>query len=232
MKKIATLAGIMALVGALAVPAWAHGPGWGRGPYGQAGPGYCAYYGGASGGWGGNLTSEQREQLDKLYQKFFDQTAQLRSELWAKRSELNVQLNTTKPDAEKVMALQKDISDLQAKMAQERIIMALEARKISPEAGFGRGVGPMWGGYGPGMGYGMHGAGYGPGMRYGMYRGGYGPGMGYGMHGAGYGPGMRYGMYRGGYGPGMGYGMYRGGYGPGMGYGMYGAGYGPGSCWY
>jgi Spy/CpxP family protein refolding chaperone len=175
MKKIATLAGIMALVVGLAVPALAQGPWSGRGPYAQGGPGYCPYHGGAYGGWAGNLTNEQREQLDGLYQKFFDQTAQVRSQLWAKQSELNVQLNTSKPDAEKAKALQKEISDLQAKMAEERINLVLEARKISPEAGYGRGwgygrgFGPMRGGYGPGMGYGR-------GMGGGWYRTGYGPG--------------------------------------------------------
>jgi Spy/CpxP family protein refolding chaperone len=175
MKKIATVAGIMILVVALAIPALAQPPGWGRGRYVQGGPGYCPYYGAAYGGWQGNLTDEQRGQLDKLYQNFFDQTAQLRSQLWAKRSELDVQLNTSKPDPEKAKALQKEISDLQAKMAQERINLAIEARKISPEADYGRGwgyergFGPMRGGYGPGMGYGR-------GMGGGWYRGGYGPG--------------------------------------------------------
>jgi Spy/CpxP family protein refolding chaperone len=173
MKKIATVTGIMVLAVALAVPALAQDPGWGRGPSAQGGgPGYCAYYGGAYDRPRSNLTEEQRQQLDQVYEKYFGQTAQFRSQLWAKQSELNVLLNTSKPDAEKAKALQKEISDLQAKMSQERINLALEARKISPEAGYGRGwgygrygrgVGPMWGGYGPGM-------------RYGMYRGGYGPG--------------------------------------------------------
>ncbi len=175
MKKIATLTGIMVLAVALAVPALAQGPGWGRGRYAQGRPGYCPYHGGAYGGWAGNVTDEQREQLDKLYQKFFDQTAQLRSQLWAKQSELNVQLNTSKPDPEKAKALQKEISDLQAKMAQEQITLALEARKISPDADYGRGFGPWSGGYGRAMGYGRA-TGYGPGMGGGMYRAGYGPG--------------------------------------------------------
>jgi zinc resistance-associated protein len=169
MKKIATLAGIMVLLVALAVPALAQGPWSGRGPYAQVGPGYCPYYGGAYGGPWSNLTEEQRQQLDQLYQKFFDQTSQLRSQLWEKQSELNVLLNASKPDPEKAKALQKEISDLRAKMSQDWINFTLEARKISPEAGYGRGwgygrgLGPMAGGYGPGMGYGMHRGGYGPG---------------------------------------------------------------------
>jgi Spy/CpxP family protein refolding chaperone len=169
MKKIATLTAIMALVVALAVPALAQDPGWGRGPYVHAGPGYCPYYGGAYGGSSSALTDEQRQQLDQVYQKFFDQTAQLRSQLWAKQSELNVLLSTSNPDPEKAKALQKEISDLRAKMSQERINLTLEARKISPEAGYGRG-------WGYGRGFGPMRGGYGPGMGYGMYRGGYGPG--------------------------------------------------------
>jgi zinc resistance-associated protein len=169
MKKIATLTAMIVLVVALAVPALAQGPGWGRGRYVQAGPGYCPYYGGAYGGSWTNLTEEQRQQLNQLYQKFFDQTAQLRSQLWAKQSELNALLNTSNPDPGKAKALQKEISDLRAKISQERINLTLEARKISPEAGYGsgwgygRGFGPMHGGFGPGMGYGMYRGGYGPG---------------------------------------------------------------------
>ena len=35
----------------------------------------------------GNLTDDQRGQTDALYQKFFDQTAQIRSQIWAKNGE-------------------------------------------------------------------------------------------------------------------------------------------------
>ncbi|MFH1349946.1 MAG: periplasmic heavy metal sensor [Pseudomonadota bacterium] len=169
MKRLMTILGILILTGAIAVPVLAYGPGWGRGPH------MMGYWGGDSGGacWdsgrgAGNLSEEQRTALDKLSQKFYDETARLRNELLAKRAELNILLNTRNPDAEKARALQKEISDLKAKLDQEGINFEIEARKINPETRFG-----SWG-YHPG--FGPHMRGYGPGMGYGRNMGGYGPG--------------------------------------------------------
>ena len=170
MKRVLTAAGIMTLVAALATPALAQGPGMGRGFRGQGGPE----------DWPGHrysrdLTEEQKSQMDNLHQKFFDQTAQLRSEIAAKHAELNILMNTSNPDLDKAKALQKDLGDLKAKMGQERINLYAEERKIDPDARFGMGYGRGKGGPGRGMG------GYGPGM------GGYGHGTGW--HGGGYGSG-------------------------------------------
>ena len=137
------------------------------------------YWGGALGypwqydrGYG-NLTQEQRTQLDGLYQKFYDETATLRNEIWTKSGKLNSLLNTSSPDSEKARALQKEVTDLGAKISEKRLDLELEARKIVPGVGYARGWG-MGSGMGPGM---MHpGWGMGPGMM--------GPGMG-----RGYGPG-------------------------------------------
>lgn len=169
MKRLLTAAGIVALVAALAIPALAQGPGWGRGRMMQGyGPGYGQQ--GAYGGWD-KLTDEQRDQVSKLQQKFYDDTAQLRSQIVAKRSELNILMSTSNPDVQKARALQKDLSDLQAKMAQERLNFQLEIGKIDPDARLGLGYGRgMWG---PGRGMGGYG-GYGPGM--GWHRGEFGPG--------------------------------------------------------
>jgi Spy/CpxP family protein refolding chaperone len=186
MKKILTIVGILGLAAVIAAPVMAQGPGWGRGRpmegYGGGGPGY---------GWnnaaaGANLTDEQRTQLDNLYKKFYDNTADTRSQLWTKRGELNALLSSPNPDPEKAKAVQKDINDLRAKMAQDRLALNLEVQKINPDARYGN-----WG-PGGGYGYGRMG-GYGPGMMgYGYgHMGGYGPGMmgnGYGRMG-GYGPG-------------------------------------------
>jgi len=177
MKKLLTLLGIVALVGAIAVPVLAHGPGWGGGRHMGWGPGpgygYCGDYGPGS----GNLTDEQRTQLDTLNKKFFDETAQLRNEIWTKSRELNALLNSPNPDGEKARALQKEISDLRAKMAEKRLDFEIEERKVAPDTrygqgygqGYGRGWGHHMGGYGPGWGYGHH-------MGYGPHMGGYGPG--------------------------------------------------------
>ena len=114
--------------------------------------------------------------MDKLYQRFYDDTTQLRDEIRAKSAELDTILNSPNPDAERAKALQKEISDLRAKIAQNRINFELEERKIAPESGFGRGYSRD---------YGHHMGDYGSGMGYGHHVGG--PGMGHGWHMEGYG---------------------------------------------
>lgn len=150
--------GIVALVVAIAYSVFAWGPGWGKGPpmignWGR-GPGYPWQHGGGY----GNLTQEQRTQLDNLYQKLFDETATLRNEIWTKSGELNSLLNTSNPDSEKAKALQKELNDLGAKIAEKRLDLDLAARKIVPEGGFAPGWGMGPGMVGPGIG-----RGYGPG---------------------------------------------------------------------
>jgi zinc resistance-associated protein len=167
MKRIVTIAGIVLLVAAIAVPAFSHGRGWGKGRYnmgsGHQRPSYCWQQGSGY----ENLTEEQRGQLDKLRQKSWNENAQLRDKIRSKSAELNALMNSSNPDAEKAAALQKEVSDLRAQMAQNRLNFQLEARKIAPEVRFGRGYGRSYGphmrGYGPGMGYGEHMRGYGPG---------------------------------------------------------------------
>jgi zinc resistance-associated protein len=182
MRRLIVVLGILVLGGAIAVPVLAHGPGWGRGPRmgwgGGPGYGYCGDYGpGAA-----NLTEEQRTQLDNLNKKFYDETAQLRNEMWTKSRELSALLDATNPDADKARALQKDITGLRSQLAEKRLNFELEERKIAPDArygyGYGGGYGPHMGGYGHHMGgYGHHMGGYGPHMGgYGPYMGGYGPG--------------------------------------------------------
>ena len=156
MKKALTIIGIMVLVAAIATPVMAQGPGQGRGRmmqgYGPGDQANCPRYG----AWDDKLTDEQRTQLGKLHQKFFDETAAVRSQMAAKHSELNILMNTSNPDLEKAKALQKELTDLKGKMGQERIKMFAEERKINPDARFGMGWGRggMKGGCGMGMGQG------------------------------------------------------------------------------
>ena len=162
MKKTLTIIGTVLLVAVIAAPVLARGPGWGKGHHGagywKGGPGYCCQH--------GSLTEEQRDQLDRLHQKFYDETVQLRNEIRSKRGELNRLLNSATRDAEKVKALQKEISELMAEMAQKRIDLKLEVRKIAPEIRFGSKYGKNYRshmrGHNPGMGYGRHMRGYGP----------------------------------------------------------------------
>ncbi len=186
MKRLIALLGILVLVGAIAVPVLAHGPGWGRGHHmgwgGGPGQGYCGDYGPGA----GNLTEEQRTKLDTLNKKFYDETAQLRNEMWTKSRELSALLNSPNPDADKARALQKEITGLRSQLAEKRLDFELEERKVAPDArygyGYGRGSGKGYGkGYGRGYGHHMGG--------YGHHMGGYGPGTGYGHHMGGYGQG-------------------------------------------
>jgi len=127
--------------------------------YGQGDPGY-----GCEGDRGyDRLTEEQRSKSDELYRKFSDKTAKLRDEIWAKSAALDTLLNSANPDATKAKAIQKEISDLRARIAQERINFELEGRKIAPELRSDRGYqGRHMRGHGHGMGYGQHMGGYGP----------------------------------------------------------------------
>ncbi|MCU0594353.1 MAG: periplasmic heavy metal sensor [Desulfobacterota bacterium] len=163
MKRALTVVGIMVLVAAVAIPVMAQGPGAGRGRmmqgYGPGDPANCPRYG----AWNDNLTAEQKTQLDKLHQKFFDDTAAVRSQMAAKQSELGILMNTSNPDLEKAKGLQKEINDLRGKMGQERIKLFAEEKKINPDARFGmgwgrggmKGGGPCGGGAGMGYGRGM-----------------------------------------------------------------------------
>ena len=163
MKKALTIIGVVVLVAAIGIPVMAQGPGCGRGRtmegYGPGDPGSCPRHG----AWGDTITDEQRTQLDKLHQKFFDDTAAVRSQMVAKHSELSILMNTSNPDLEKAKALQKEITDLRGKMGQERIKLFSEEKKINPDARFGmgwgrggmKGGGACGGGMGQGYGRGM-----------------------------------------------------------------------------
>jgi zinc resistance-associated protein len=173
-KEAKKIIGIGFLVAVLAVPVVALAHGWGRGNMmgnWGGGPGYMTPYGPGN----ETLTPDQRTQLDQLDHKFYEDTANLRKDLWDKSYELNTVLNNENPDLEKAKVLNKEINDLRTQLDEKSLNYQLEVRKIIPESGFGRGNGRS---------YGYHMGGFGPGMMgYGGGRGmmGYGPGtMGYG----------------------------------------------------
>jgi len=161
MKRLTSIVGITFLSALLIVPVavWAHS--WGRG-----GGHMMSYWGGGPGYYDQNvrgystLNREQQERLADLNRKFFDETRALRDKLWSKSAELNALLSETNPDSGKVSKIQKEISELRAKIDEKAVNNEIEARKIAPDNRFGGGYayGHMMGGYG--MGYGM---GYGPG---------------------------------------------------------------------
>ena len=146
MKKLAVTLGILVLVGFMVAPVFAHR--WGGGGGYDGGPGACWLDSGTY----ADLSETQRAELDKLGQKYNNDTAKLKEQIWAKATELDNLLITSEPDPNKARALQREISDLKAKMAENRVNFQLEARKIAPNATFGRGYGR-----GPHHGYGHHG---------------------------------------------------------------------------
>jgi zinc resistance-associated protein len=151
--------------------------GWGRGG------GYC---GGQGSGWGqrgvapsgyqDNLSEDQITRLDKERQAFFEETRNLRGNLYQKELELRSELAKEDPDAQKAAGLQAEISELTAQLDQKRLDHRIQMQKENPEFFAGRG-------YGMGRGSGMD-RGYGKGGR-GMDREFNRQGMGRGFRGQG-----------------------------------------------
>jgi zinc resistance-associated protein len=146
MKKAVTIVGALLLVAAIAFPVYARSQGKGKAHhrmgYGKGSACYCWQQGKVY----DNLTEEQRGQLQELYKSFNDEKAQLRGEIRSKSAELNILLNSTKPDAEKARTIQKEINDLRAKLAQRRVNFKLEVRKIAPDFQFGKRYSKGYGG--------------------------------------------------------------------------------------
>jgi Spy/CpxP family protein refolding chaperone len=136
----------MALVLAGATYVYAVGPGPGPGP--REG---CMGY-----GKGATLTEEQRTQFQELRQKFHDETAKLREQIWAKKQELRTLWSDSKSGADAILEKEKELRELENQMGDKAVQMKLEARNIlTPEqlAEFGKFSGPG-SGRGPGKGHG------------------------------------------------------------------------------
>jgi Spy/CpxP family protein refolding chaperone len=143
--------------------AFAHGP-WGS--KGHRDPG-CRYGYGYS-----DLSTEQRKRLQAQEQKFYQDTAPLRREIYQKRLELRSLWVDSKADPEKIRVKQREVFELQRRFQDRALEHRLAIRDLIPEEYLGQG--PC--GHGYGMGYGYHHGrghreGYGPGHR-GRYGGG------------------------------------------------------------
>ncbi len=134
---------VLALSLTLASASWARPFGWGPGAL--------------------NLTPEQAGQMFDLKQQFMNDTASIRKQLWVKRAEMRALWKAENPDEKAIQAKLKEISPLRDQLREKAIHFRLAAKKIAPQAAFGRGMG--------GCGMGPGGCGMGPG-------GGMGPGMG------------------------------------------------------
>jgi Spy/CpxP family protein refolding chaperone len=122
---------IMAIVAlgvlALAFNAYA---GRGQGPRGQ-GYGDCP-----RGAWG-YLSEEQLEKAQTERQTFQSATAELRSLIYEKQTELAAVLAKQEVDVEKARSLQKDLSALESQFDEKQLEHALKMKEISPELASG-----------------------------------------------------------------------------------------------
>jgi Spy/CpxP family protein refolding chaperone len=174
-KKLFFGIAIIAIVG-LAATAFAE---WGRGAGRGFGPGACGGPGGGFGKGGYNcpaafdeLSDEQIDRINEMRTQFFDDTRDLKDQIYQKRLELQSELARPEPEKSRALKLQKEVSELKNEMAQKRLEQRLELKKEFPEladSGFGRG-------YGRGRGWGMQQDGQERG--YGMWQGGRGYGRG------------------------------------------------------
>ena len=171
-KAIIVLA-IMGIVGyaATAFAGWGRGGGgnhWGQGSgWAQRGSGPADYQ--------SNLSDDQIDKLNNERQAFFEDTRELRENLYQKELELRSELAKKDPDAKKAVSLQQEISGLESQLGQKRLEHRIRMQKENPDffAGRGYGQGRGYGKGGPGMG-----RGYGMGPGYGMGRGFQGRGGG------------------------------------------------------
>ena len=126
-------------IGSYAYAGWGQGQGQGRGNGNEMGYGH----GGGNGCPGSNgqnyLTDEQRKNLQSLRQNFIAQTKDIRENFYNKQGELNAEFNLDNPDKDKLILIQKEVSELKNQLSEKRILFKLEAKKIDPNIGIGRG---------------------------------------------------------------------------------------------
>jgi Spy/CpxP family protein refolding chaperone len=137
------ITGIALLTSILVASAFAHSPGrsWGWGHH--------MMHSWGRGGLSGDLSEDQRNEISRLDQKYYNETVDLRKKLWTLETELQTVLSSESPDVGKAKSIQKDISDLRAKLDEKRIEYETEARKVVPDATSGY-YGHHMSGYGPG----------------------------------------------------------------------------------
>jgi hypothetical protein len=94
-------------------------------------------------------------QLDEKRRAFFEETRNLRENLYQKELELRSVLAKADPDAQKAADLQAEVSNLTAQLDQKRIAHRIKMKKENPEFFAGR----SYGRGGRGMARGYHGQG-------------------------------------------------------------------------
>ncbi len=163
---------VLAIIGVVGYAATSFA-GWGRGGSGNCGgqgSGW-AQRGSGPAGYQDNLSDEDLDKLNKERQAFFEDTRELRENLYQKDLDLRSELAKKDPDTKLAVGLQKEISELEGQLGQKRVEHRITMQKENPDFFAGRGYG-QGRGYGKGQGYGKGGGGMGR---------GYGMGQGYGM---------------------------------------------------
>jgi hypothetical protein len=87
------------------------------------------------------LTDDQIKKMEAKRTEFQTATTGIRQQLTEKKQGLQAELAKQAPDAAKCMALQKEVSNLQAQFDQKRVTHILEMKKIDPNFTDGRGMG-------------------------------------------------------------------------------------------
>lgn len=154
-KKYRTTAAIAAMMALVLTGGWAFAHGsWGKKGSGYPGSCHEDY---------SQLSPEQREKLEAQEQKFYEETAELRQELYQERLELQGLWVDPKTDSEKIRAKQREIFQIEQQLREKALEYRLATRDLFPQGNPGWGT---WGhgrhmGYGYGMGHGpMHGRGH------------------------------------------------------------------------
>ena len=84
-----------------------------------------------SGNWEAynQLTPEKQQQVQSIIKKYEDSFESLKSQQWAKRTELNALVDSGKADKDTIHALVKELSDIRDKVYAEHKKMTLEIEK-------------------------------------------------------------------------------------------------------
>jgi len=103
-----------------------HGPGWRQG--GSGCPGYGGYM-------RGDLNDEEVQEMDQQRKAFYKANEDLKQNVYQKWLELESEFAKKTPDAKKAAGIQKEISDLQAQIDQNRVGHIIEMKKDRSESG-------------------------------------------------------------------------------------------------
>jgi zinc resistance-associated protein len=128
MKKVMTVAAVIALAAVVASPAMAYrgmikGFDRGSGGYAMMNPAR-----------GFDLTAEQTQKINALREAHLKEIKPIQDQLYAKNGELRLLWLANTPDQEKILSLQREARGLRDQLADKTTANRIEARKIlTPE---------------------------------------------------------------------------------------------------